>query len=232
MFKVLLNSLIIALSNSQYILPGSQVDVTGHGCIVDGGYEWCEELQTCIRPWENECNSQIVTEPGPVVDPRPVVDPVPNCLDNCPPPMPCPMPEMNIDVSSCKLKYHVDDCGCQAACPSYDCNDNVVTIPSNCATWMDGCNTCQVRNGRAEICTLMYCFRQGTPHCLNYHIQENTLNIEDVCYRFCEDGSQESVNRRSDCPSGTTCTDPLKNTDIMSFDSCGNRAWTCRSDSH
>ena len=103
-------------------------------------------LQTCIRPWETECNSQIVTEPGPVVDPRPVVDPVPNCLDNCPPPMPCPMPEMNIDVSSCKLKYHVDDCGCQAACPSYDYTDNI--IPSNCATWMDGCNTCQVRNGR------------------------------------------------------------------------------------
>ena len=185
MFKVLLNSLIIALSNSQYTLPGSQVDVTGHGCIVDGGYEWCEELQTCIRPWETKCNSQIVTEPGPVIDPRPV-DPVP--IDN--------------------------------------------TIPSNCATWMDGCNTCQVRNGRAEICTMMYCFRQATPHCLNYHINDNSLNVGDVCYRFCENESQDSVNRRSDCPSGTICTDPLKNTDIMSFDSCGDRAWTCQRDSH
>lgn len=230
MFKVLLNSLIIALSNSQNILPGSQVDVTGHGCIVDGGYEWCEELQTCIRPWEVQCNSQIVTEPVPVVDPRFGVS---DCSQQCPPPMPCPMPEMeHVDILTCKLNNHVDDCGCEISCPSYDCTDNVVFIPSNCATWMDGCNTCQVRNGRAEICTLMYCFRQGTPHCLNYHIDDNSLNVGDVCYRFCEDGSQDSVNRRSECPSGTTCTDPLKNTDIMSFDSCSDRAWICQTNSH
>ena len=30
---------------------------------------------------------------------------------------------------------------------------NVPTIPDNCVTWNDGCNTCQVRNGRADICT-------------------------------------------------------------------------------
>jgi len=229
MLKILLNALIIAVSNSQYVLPGSQVDASGHGCVIDGGYQWCEDLQTCIRPWEVQCLSLTVTEPGPVIDPG---FGVPNCINQCPPPAPCPIPEMDIDVSSCKLNNHVDDCGCQVSCPSYDCTDNVVSIPSNCATWMDGCNTCQVRNGRAEICTMMYCFTQTTPHCLNYHIDDNSLNVGDVCYRFCENGSQDSVNRRSDCPSGTICTDPLKNTDIMSFDSCSDRAWTCQANSH
>ncbi|MEM4272234.1 MAG: hypothetical protein QXH30_01475 [Candidatus Bilamarchaeaceae archaeon] len=28
-----------------------------HGCVPDGGYTWCEPLQKCIRPWEEECPS-------------------------------------------------------------------------------------------------------------------------------------------------------------------------------
>ena len=61
---------------------------------------------------------------------------------------------------------------------------NEISIPDNCATWYDGCNTCQVRDGRAEICTLMYCFRNNEPYCMSYHIQSNSLNVGDVCYRF------------------------------------------------
>lgn len=30
-----------------------------HGCVTDGGYSWCEPLQKCIRPWEEECPSAI-----------------------------------------------------------------------------------------------------------------------------------------------------------------------------
>ena len=26
-----------------------------HGCATCGGYTWCEELQTCMRFWENPC---------------------------------------------------------------------------------------------------------------------------------------------------------------------------------
>ena len=33
--------------------PGSDRDE--HGCIPSAGYEWCESLQECIRPWETEC---------------------------------------------------------------------------------------------------------------------------------------------------------------------------------
>ena len=31
-------------------IPGSQRD--DHGCILDGGYQWCESLQQCQRLWE------------------------------------------------------------------------------------------------------------------------------------------------------------------------------------
>ena len=65
---------------------------------------------------------------------------------------------------------------------------------------------------------------------VNTFSQKNTLNIGEVCYRFCEDGSQESVNRRSDCPSGTVC----KKINIfgidVSFDSCRNNVLRCLSD--
>ena len=210
---------MFAAANSQFI-PGSQVDPSGHGCIIDGGYQWCEEMNTCVRSWEVDCPSLM----------EPVVD---EC-STCPPPIPCPEPYIpNID--NCRLNSYTDNCGCQTRCPSYDCR-NVVTseIPDNCATWHDGCNTCQVRDGRAEICTLMYCFTQDQPYCMSYHIQPQTLNIGDVCYRFCEDGSEDSINRRSDCPKNTICKSTFNEQSIsmISYDSCDNRAWTCQTIAH
>ena len=38
-------SLFTIYVNSQF-LPGSQVDVSGHGCVIDGGYQRCEELNS------------------------------------------------------------------------------------------------------------------------------------------------------------------------------------------
>jgi len=104
---------------------------------------------------------------------------------------------------------------------------NTPTIPDNCATWNDGCNTCQVRDGRAEICTLMYCFRQAEPYCMSYHIQYNSLEMGDICYRFCEDGSQESINRRSDCPDGTVCKKINVFGYDIGFDTCGDNSMRC-----
>ena len=300
---------------SQFI-PGSQVDSSGHGCVIDGGYQWCEEMNSCVRSWEVDCPSLM----------EPVVD---EC-STCPPPIPCPEPYIpNIDT--CRLNSYTDNCGCQTRCPSYDCRnincnsdsdchynqfsrpmqmrmpmvdgrrtqiqtsecvnkvginetcggytppefqtrclDNLecvntmgpmiadapgqckepcpnnsrrdqygnclITheIPDNCATWHDGCNTCQVRDGRAEICKLMYCFTQDEPYCMSYHIQSQSLNIDDVCYRFCEDGSEESINRRSDCPKNTLCKSAFneQSTSMISYDSCNSRAWTCQTVGH
>ena len=92
-------------------------------------------------------------------------------------------------------------------------------IPSNCNTWYDGCNRCQVRNGQMVGCTRMLCLRKDTPRCLNY----NTLNIGDICYRFCEDSSEPPVNHMHDCPPTSVCRAPSTTT----FDSCHNNVWRC-----
>jgi len=35
------------------IMPGSDRD--DNGCIPSAGYEWCESLSECVRPWETDC---------------------------------------------------------------------------------------------------------------------------------------------------------------------------------
>lgn len=41
------------------------------------------------------------------------------------------------------------------------------TIPNNCKTWYDGCNTCMVNDGVLGSCSRMMCFRTDTPRCIN-----------------------------------------------------------------
>ena len=325
LYKMFMMIFFIMPANSQYLV-GSQRDE--HGCVMDGGYEWCESTSSCVRQWETPCHmipdsnqshpiDPLIQEPGPVIDCNP-----------CPPPFLCPMPYMpNINMNNCKLNSYIDECGCQTRCPSYDCTDininscqqdsdclntqfcrvvnnhillngrrtlqqsecvdkldigsscggytppefqtrcldnlecvntmgpmvadapgecrepcsanqvrddngdcvnNIPSIPSNCLTWYDGCNTCQVRNGEANMCTLMYCFVQNTPYCMTFHRDELLLN--DICYRFCEDSSQSSVDLRDNCPSNTICKSTFNENSMsmISYDSCGERAWTCQ----
>ena len=49
--------------------------------------------------------------------------------------------------------------------PVYNVPD---TVPENCVSWFDGCNTCSANNGVLGGCTRMMCFREETPHCLQY----------------------------------------------------------------
>ena len=133
MFKMLINMLFITNVSAQMLVGGTRMimDVLWMEDIL-----WCEETQICIRSWENECNTLVVTEPGPVID-----------CNECPSPMPCPLPDMpELNLGDCRLNNNIDECGCQTSCPSYDCSQ--VVIPDNCATWYDGCNTCQVKNGK------------------------------------------------------------------------------------
>ena len=101
-------------------------------------------------------------------------------------------------------------------------------IPSNCASWYDGCNTCSVNNGKIGECTRMYCFSPGESECTSYY-KRSPLNIGDICYRFCEDNSQEHIDRKKECPTNTQCiSDFNKNSvSMIAYDSCGDRAWTC-----
>ena len=94
--------LFISNVGAQMLIGGTRDD---YGCVMDGGYTWCEELNSCIRSWETECNTLVVTEPGPVIDP-------PTCQE-CPPPMPCPMPYIpEVNMNNCKFNNNVDECRC------------------------------------------------------------------------------------------------------------------------
>ena len=61
---------LFALGNSQIMdggtaLIGSSHD--NHGCVTDGGYQWCDSLNQCVRPWMTPCPT-IAVEP-PLIDP-------------------------------------------------------------------------------------------------------------------------------------------------------------------
>jgi len=107
-----------------------------------------------------------------------------------------------------------------------NCMDDVqpeIFIPEDCLTWYDGCNSCSVNDGLLEACTMMYCFTTNDPHCTQYVSSELTQG--DICYRFCEDLSETYIDRTEDCPKGTECMP--SNIDMISYDSCGERAHRC-----
>lgn len=313
MLKLLLISLEIYRAYSQFVgaPPGGTADQ--HGCVLDGGYSWCESSQRCIRPWEEDCvtesetnfcpNSNIqmcrMTCTEPVCPSGKCAMRISNCCDyicseqtldvdscdgSCPPVPPCPAPAVR---EGCRWSPPVyDHCGCQASCGSLDCSqnhkvgvggtcggfmpygmantcedglecvntmgpmiadapgtcqqpcngvrdptgrcpDNSQEIPWNCASWNDGCNTCQVENGVIGACTLMMCFTDNEPYCSSYYSGE--LRVNDLCYRFCEDNSKTQIDRRKDCPKGTECV--AENSGMVSFDSCDN-IMKCISFSH
>lgn len=154
-------SLASAILGTDAQLVGSQHDT--HGCVMDGGYRWCEPLNRCVRPWETPCV-------GPL-------------------------------------------------------NNPANRIPADCVVWFDGCNRCMVRNGQKIGCTKMMCLATAPPQCLSRAVH-TTLSNNDVCYRFCEDGSEPSVDRRHECPSGTTCAS-VSTSNMVGFDNCGSRALRC-----
>ena len=55
MLKLLLISLEIFRAYGQFVgaPPGGVADQ--HGCVLDGGYSWCESSQKCIRSWNKDC---------------------------------------------------------------------------------------------------------------------------------------------------------------------------------
>tara|TARA_B110000858_G_C17786739_1_gene467650 strand:- start:921 stop:1940 length:1020 start_codon:yes stop_codon:yes gene_type:complete len=142
-------------------MPGSQTD--SHNCALDGGYSWCDETTSCIRPWETECNDINVDY----------------CIDS---------PEQYCRMACDEPKCASNKCAMRTGnCCEYTCESNQeyihqidplplpvtiapsgTEIPENCLSYFDGCNTCSVENGQLQACTLMYCFQQGTPECRQY----------------------------------------------------------------
>ena len=118
---------------------------------------------------------------------------------------------------------------CKPFCPNNERRDEYGNcITNGCQTWFDGCNSCQIgKNGIYIACSRIFCEIPQNAECRD-NIIFNGLNEGDICYRFCEDNSMPSVNRRNDCPSGTQCVD----SNTIGFDTCGERASICMNNGH
>lgn len=117
---------------------------------------------------------------------------------------------------------------CYGITESSHCLDEEVTnkdpmVPHNCIMWFDGCNTCSMSDGIPRICTLMMCFTNEEPYCQSFTTDD--LIEGDICYRYCEDNSQSTINRREGCPKGTICSPKLGAP--VSFDNCGENTYIC-----
>jgi len=51
--------------------------------------------------------------------------------------------------------------------------------PSNCLTWNDGCNMCQLNNGEITLCSERYCFTRGMPSCSVYEPEVSIMPVPD-----------------------------------------------------
>jgi len=148
MMKLLKTLTLFTIFNkTESQLVGQPLD--DHNCVLDGGYQWCESTQSCIRPWETPCHKQIsevefcltsnvqtcrVGCAEPECPSEQCAMRIGNCCDYtcvvpdvtevtcppCPPPTPCPMPVVS---NNCEIIGPVTDhCGCNTGCPTMDCS--------------------------------------------------------------------------------------------------------------
>lgn len=150
-FKMINIFSILNLGFSQVILAGSQRD--SHNCVLDGGYQWCEHTQSCIRSWETTCTKEVTNVDfcetsnvqtcrmacqEPICPSEQCAMRIGNCCDytcivpleggvqcsECPPPTPCPMPAVSMNCQV--VQPVVDNCGCTSGCPTIDCSSNAL----------------------------------------------------------------------------------------------------------
>ena len=198
-----------AIPNRKLQLLGNPTDE--HRCVSDGGYQWCESTQSCVRPWITPCNTNINTNNNYCSN-----SPLQLCRMMCPP-VNCPTGKCAMRSGSCCDYRCIDDVSHSIRLPPVlplpppppppqQIRSN--NIPDGCTTWFDGCNTCN-RNGPTDPmrCTMMLCLRQGTPECRGYATgyrpslptQNSQLN------QRCAIGFCENLQDCPRCSSGLTC---------------------------
>ena len=71
-------------------------------------------------------------------------------------------------------------------------------IPSNCALWYDGCNTCQISD-KGNLCTRMMCINQQPAECKRYYTPEEITTDKHEIGRKCFDGKDNDNDGKKDC---------------------------------
>jgi hypothetical protein len=88
-------------------------DVDSYGCITSAGYIWCELLQKCIRPWQENC-----TKETPVVV-------TPTCPKSCNDEDSCTRDSCNAETNyTCMHEAVIPCCGnaeCEGGEDYYTC---------------------------------------------------------------------------------------------------------------
>ena len=160
MFQMMSTLLLFASGLFTSALPqmlGSSRDE--HGCYIGAGFQWCEPLNRCIRPWVTSCPlSEHAPMPAPHILPElgdvcrsGGQETGPLVYKRCPRGSECaPSGEMSIGGESSWI------------CKEVNKKDQL----KNCKTWFDGCNHCFVQDGQIAGCTKMYCLRTGASECL------------------------------------------------------------------
>lgn len=65
-------------------------------------------------------------------------------------------------------------------------NTTKTTIPENCISWYDGCNTCGAKDGELTMCTMMYCEEPiGEAKCLAYAPETHVCTDEEKTNMAC-----------------------------------------------
>ncbi len=105
----------------------------------------CIKAKICANPYQ-KCE---MTRPTPpTTSPQPCVT-----MPSCPAGKVCPMVALQRDQVYCSPK------------------PTPTTIPANCTSWFDGCNTCSVENGVVKACTKIACKDSTKPaSCLAYTV--------------------------------------------------------------
>ncbi len=138
-------------------------DKDSFGCIPSAGYSWCEAKQKCLRVWEENCSDvNSVIEHTCTVEEKSAT----MCtLEYMPV---CGKSVLNTGVVA--YATYGNKCGAcsEMKVVSYTPGECVPSVPTNCTSWYDGCNTCFVTDGNIMGCTKMYCEVPQTPKCLEY----------------------------------------------------------------
>ena len=138
------------------VLPERPITRDENGCLIEKGFSWCEDTQSCIRIWETPCLDNFIDcndclyrqrlesiacpqECGMV----PIEQPLEPCSP-CPPPTPCPPPGPDCTYSS----PDTDECGCTEGCGRINCmpypspppKDPLTPDPNPCPIQQSDCN--------------------------------------------------------------------------------------------